>query len=230
MRLSIEYDHGGIPCPHCGTKLHVETSYEDRLAEIDDIKTCPSCEHYIHGEAEIKIKLTKGEPKKMKITIIACCDKNGLIGIDGKIPWHLPEELRRFKTLTLGHAVIMGRGTFQSMNKKPLPGRYNIVLTKDFNYALKHRGDIFTTFSHELALEACARSGHENVFIIGGEKVYKEAFNYADRILLTRLDAEYCPGFADEVKYFPKIPDQFELDYFERYPKRGITFETWRLK
>ena len=64
MRLSIEYDHGGIPCPHCGTKLHVETSYEDRLAEIDDIKTCPSCEHYIHGEAEIKIKLTKGEPKK----------------------------------------------------------------------------------------------------------------------------------------------------------------------
>jgi hypothetical protein len=64
MRLSVEYDYGGIPCPHCGTKLHVETSYENHLTEINDIKTCPSCKHYIHGEAEIKIKLTKVEPKK----------------------------------------------------------------------------------------------------------------------------------------------------------------------
>jgi dihydrofolate reductase len=165
----------------------------------------------------------------MNITIIACCDKNGLIGMDGKMPWYIPEELRRFKTLTFGHAVIMGRGTYESMGKKPLPGRYNLVITKKRDYARNREGAIFINSPAE-ALQACAHSGHEEVFIIGGEKVYKEAFDYADRILLTRLDAEYCPGLAKEIRYFPEIPDHFELDYFERYPKRGITFETWTLK
>jgi dihydrofolate reductase len=165
----------------------------------------------------------------MKITIIAACDNNNLIGINGQIPWHLPKDLRRFKDLTMGHAVIMGRGTYESLDRKPLPSRYNIVLTSNPDYDRNRSGVVFVN-SHNEALKACTMAGHDEVFIIGGEDVYATALQYADRILLTRIDEEYGALNSEGRRYFPTIPDTFELTYLEGYPKRNITFETWSQK
>jgi dihydrofolate reductase len=111
----------------------------------------------------------------MKIVIIAAIAANGTIGHAGKIPWHLSEDLKRFKRLTLGHPVIMGRKTYESLGK-PLPGRRNIVLTR------QPGTDHFASL--EDALISC---GDETVFVIGGAEVYRQALPLADTLLLTHV-------------------------------------------
>lgn len=112
----------------------------------------------------------------MNIVLIAAVAQNGTIGDAGKIPWHIREDLQRFKRLTLGHPVIMGRKTYQSLGK-PLPGRRNIVLT---------RGPAITGVecfpSLDAALAAC---GGQTIFIIGGAEVYRQALPRAHSLMLT---------------------------------------------
>ena len=115
----------------------------------------------------------------MKLSIIAAIAENGVIGRDNRLIWHMPDDLKRFKALTMGHHIIMGRKTFES-NKKPLPGRTSVIITRNPEY--QYEGCI-VVHSIEEALEAV--KGDDNPFIIGGAEIYKIAMPYADEMLLT---------------------------------------------
>ena len=119
----------------------------------------------------------------VKIAIIAAIAPDGTIGHEGRIPWHLSDDLKRFKQLTMCHAVIMGRKTFESLGK-PLPGRRNIVLTRNPEF----HADGVTTFPDlDTALAFCKRAGETTAFIIGGAEVYRHALAKADALLLTHV-------------------------------------------
>ena len=114
----------------------------------------------------------------MNITLIAALAANGVIGDAGKIPWHISDDLKRFKRLTLGHPIIMGRKTYESLGK-PLPGRRNLVLTRGSAIP-----GVECFAGLESALAACRA---ETVFIIGGGEVYRQALPLAHTLLLTRV-------------------------------------------
>lgn len=120
----------------------------------------------------------------MRVTLIAAVSRNGVIGEGGAIPWRISDDLRRFRTLTVGKPVIMGRRTFESIGS-PLPGRKNIVLTRNADWrapgAIRAAG-------LEAAYDLCAPA--EEVMVIGGEEIYAAALAGADRIHLTRVEAE----------------------------------------
>ncbi|MCG3147561.1 MAG: IS1595 family transposase ISSsu9 [Verrucomicrobiae bacterium] len=125
----------------------------------------------------------------MKIVIIAAVAENGTIGDAGKIPWHISDDLKRFKRLTLGHPIIMGRKTYESLGK-PLPGRRNVVLTRG-----EPIPNIECFSSLDEALQACTSplprggegQGEGKVFIIGGAEIYRLALPLADTMLLTHV-------------------------------------------
>src|SRR5438093_773206 len=115
----------------------------------------------------------------MTVSIIVAMTEDRVIGKDNKLPWHLSEDLKRFKRLTMGHAVIMGRKTFDSIGK-PLPGRRNIVLSRDANF---RPADVVVAANLKEALAACA-PGESEAFVIGGAALFQEALPLADRIYL----------------------------------------------
>lgn len=125
----------------------------------------------------------------MTVTLILARARNGVIGRDGALPWHLPEDLKRFKALTLGHPVVMGRKTWDSIvarNGKSLPGRRNIVVTRQAE--LQAPGAEVVT-SLDAALALC--TGAESVFVIGGAQIYAEALPRADCVEMTEIDADF---------------------------------------
>lgn len=134
----------------------------------------------------------------MNISIIVATALNNAIGYKNKLLYWLPNDLKRFKFLTTGHSIIMGRKTFESLPKGALPNRRNIVLStrKDISF---EGAEIFPSL--EEAITSCA--GEDEIFIIGGASVYKQALNYANRIYLTRI--EDIPKDADA--FFPPIEE-----------------------
>jgi dihydrofolate reductase len=118
-----------------------------------------------------------------RLTLIAAVARNGVIGRDGGIPWRLPGDLPRFKRLTLGHPVIMGRRTWASLGK-PLAGRRNLIVSKTLRPA-PDGTEVFESLRQALA--ACADAAE--IFIIGGTQLYREALPLAQRLLLTEIDA-----------------------------------------
>ena len=118
------------------------------------------------------------------VTLIAAVARNGAIGKDNRLLWQLPEDMQRFKALTLGHAVLMGRKTWESLPAKfrPLPGRRNIVISRNANLQLPG-----AAIAHNL-INAISAAGDENVFVIGGGEVYNHALPLADRLELTEVD------------------------------------------
>ena len=134
----------------------------------------------------------------MVISIIAAMAKNRVIGLENKLPWHLSSEHRRFKEITMGHAVVMGRKTFESIGH-PLPGRRNIIITRQRDYA---PAGCETVPDLRTALAVCI--GCDEVFICGGESVFREAMQHAGRIYLTIVDKEF-----DGDAFFPEIPADF---------------------
>ena len=135
----------------------------------------------------------------MPITLIAALANNRCIGKDGAIPWRLPEDMKRFKDLTMGHVVIMGRKTWESLPEKfrPLPGRTNIVLTRQSGYALPKDVERFGTLQDALATHT-----DKNIFIIGGAEIYAQALPLADRLELTLVHNEvegdaFFPDYQD---------------------------------
>lgn len=130
----------------------------------------------------------------MDISIIVAADENDLIGRDNALPWRLPADMRYFKTRTMGKPVIMGRRTHQSIGK-PLPGRHNIVITRDPGYAAPG-----CTIVHTLDDAIDAAGDVPEVMIIGGAALYRESVGLANRIYLTRIHA----AFAGDT-YFPEI-------------------------
>ena len=120
-----------------------------------------------------------------KLYLVAAVAANGIIGAGGKLPWHIPEELKHFKRLTLGHPVIMGRRTWESL-KGPLPGRENIVVTRTPGYEAPGAA-VATSLAGALAL--CA--GETFAFVIGGTRLFEEALPLADGMVLTEIQRDY---------------------------------------
>ena len=112
--------------------------------------------------------------------------RNGVIGANNKLPWHLPADLRQFKSLTMGHHIVMGRKTWESIGR-PLPGRTSVVMTRDATFQAP---GALTAHSLPQALAACADD--DEVFIIGGAQVFAAALPLAQRIYLTTLDADFA--------------------------------------
>jgi dihydrofolate reductase len=128
------------------------------------------------------------------LSILVAVSANNLIGYDNKLPWHLPADLKYFRNVTMGHPIIMGRKTFDSIGK-PLPGRRNIVITRNKDFA--HDG-VEVYYSVEEALKAIP--GNENAFIIGGAEIFKLSFHLCDRLYITRIEHDFKGD-----TYFPEI-------------------------
>lgn len=136
----------------------------------------------------------------MIISLVAAVDSKNGIGLNGKMPWgYINEDMEFFRGLTTGSTVIMGRVTFESLGNKPLPNRRNIVISSTANvkYYFKYN-NLFYESSLENALLRLLNE--EQIFIIGGESIYKKAIDYADRIFLTHIDKDYhCDRFFPNV-------------------------------
>lgn len=160
-----------------------------------------------------------------EIVLIAAVGENDVIGADGDMPWKLSTDLKRFKRLTLGHPVVMGRKTFESIGR-PLPGRRNIVVTRDAGWA--HEGVVRATSLDE-AFALAGETAGDAVMVIGGGTIYAAALPLADRLEITRVHA--APA-GDTL--FPKIDPQEWREVARETPPRGekdtadVTFLTYR--
>lgn len=126
----------------------------------------------------------------MKLSLIWAMTRNRVIGRDNDLPWRLPRDMRHFMTTTRGHPVIMGRRTFESMDRRPLPRRSNIVVTRTADYAAPGAlvaGDLSQAL--ELARRQCEADGVDEAFIIGGAGLYQPGLALADRLYVTEIDA-----------------------------------------
>jgi dihydrofolate reductase len=133
------------------------------------------------------------------ITLIAACSENRVIGKDGTLIWHIPEDLKRFKKLTLGNPIVMGRKTYESIGKR-LPGRTNIILSRDKN--LRIDGCLVYNKISDI-LEIFEKN---NIFVIGGGEIYKQFLDKADRIELTLIHKNF-----DGDTYFPEIGNNWQV-------------------
>lgn len=156
----------------------------------------------------------------MELIIIAAISENNVIGKDNKLPWHIPEDLKRFKELTKGNAVLMGRKTYESIGK-PLPKRTNIVLSSNKDYTPQ---GVITARNLDDALEQCKQ--YKTTYIIGGQKVYEQTIDIADKLEITHVH-KTIEGDA----FFPKIdalkwieinniykPEYSFVTYVKNYP------------
>jgi len=127
----------------------------------------------------------------MSLEIVVAMARNGVIGRDGQLPWRLSEDLKRFKALTLGHAVLMGRKTWESLPEKvrPLPGRHNLIVTRQEDYHALGSVDSPVTVCSSIE-EALAKAGKARVFAIGGAEIYAQAWGRAQKLHLTLIDAD----------------------------------------
>jgi dihydrofolate reductase len=134
----------------------------------------------------------------MRVSIIAAVAENGVIGRDKKLPWHLSADLRRFKQLTMGHTIIMGRRTWESIGRA-LSGRRMIVVSRRHDYQVPIEG-VLLAANLDDALDRAAAHGKEEAFIIGGAELYQDALRRADRLYLTRVGAHVAGD-----TYFPPV-------------------------
>ncbi len=136
----------------------------------------------------------------MRLAIIVAQAENRVIGINNKLPWHLPEDLRYFKQVTMSKPIIMGRKTYESIGR-PLPGRTNIVISRQASYApvgVKVVPSLESAI--ELAENVCAIDGAEEAIVIGGAQIYEQALIHADRLYLTQVHSN-----AEGDAWFPVI-------------------------
>lgn len=115
-----------------------------------------------------------------EIVLVVAIAENGVIGKDGKIPWHISEDLKRFKAMTMGRTVVMGRKTWDSLPRKPLPGRINVVLTRQKGW--KADGAVAVA-----SLDETIRTASDDIMVIGGGEIYRQALALATRIELTEV-------------------------------------------
>lgn len=133
----------------------------------------------------------------MTLAIIVAHDPNLVIGKEGGLPWHYSDDLKYFKKVTMGHPMLMGRGVFEELDEKPLPGRENVVLSRTRNY------DHVSTFSSiEDALDYL--EGEEFIFIIGGGEVYRQLLPQTDKLFVTEIRQSYegdtfFPEYRDDI-------------------------------
>jgi dihydrofolate reductase len=131
--------------------------------------------------------MTEGAPKRPRLSLIAAVSKNGVIGRDQALPWHLPEDLKRFKEITYGAPVIMGRKTYQSIGRL-LPGRKNIIITRQRDWIVP-QAQVVPDLDTAIAT-AAGEGGQQTdeIFVLGGGEIYRLALPRADRIYITEID------------------------------------------
>lgn len=160
--------------------------------------------------------------------LIAAAAENNALGKDNDLLWHLPDDFKRFKKLTTGHKIIMGRKTFESF-PKPLPNRVHIIITRDKNYKVEFDSCI-VVHSLEAALELVKND--DQSFIIGGGEIYTQGEPFANKIELTRVHAT----FEDADTFFPEIdPANWKLETEHHHPtnekhKYAFTYFTYTRK
>jgi len=143
----------------------------------------------------------------MSLSVIVALAKNRVIGLNNTLPWYLPEDLKRFKQLTMGHHIIMGRKTYESLGRL-LPGRQTVIVTRNPDY--KVDGAIVV---HSLEQAISVSSADSEAFLIGGAELYQQSLPLAKRLYLTMIDAEF-EGDA----YFPEI----ELDHWDLLEQQDL--------
>ena len=162
----------------------------------------------------------------MTVSIIAILAANDVIGRDNDLPWHMPADLKRFKTLTMGHHLIMGRKTFDSI-RRPLPGRINVVVTRNVDFS---PDGVAVARSVDEAISKAEAAGDEEIFIAGGAEIFAQTLHRADRMYLTRLHAEiegdtYFPEFDDVNEWKLVDAEHFEPDEKNAWPYSFLTYE-----
>ena len=156
------------------------------------------------------------------ITIIAAAAENNALGKDNQLVWHLPNDFKRFKQLTSGHYIIMGRQTVESF-PKPLPNRTHVIVSRQKNYQPE---GCFVVSSMEEAISICPKD--EEIFIIGGGEIYQQSLVFSDKIELTRVHET-----VEADTFFPTInPEEWELRFEEFHKKDDkhnfdFTFQTF---
>jgi dihydrofolate reductase len=151
----------------------------------------------------------------MKIALIVATSQNNVIGLDNQLPWHLPEDLKYFKAVTMGKPILMGRKTYDSIGR-PLPGRDNIVLTRDTNWTADGV-EVVNDLDAAIAAseKACKAAGADELMIIGGEQIYRKFLPLANKLYLTKVEAE-VEGDA----YFPAIDSNQWRQVAEKIPEK----------
>lgn len=160
------------------------------------------------------------------LTIIAAISTNNALGKNNDLLWHLPTDFKRFKTITTGHYIIMGRKTFESF-PKPLPNRTHVIITRSKNYLAPEGCLVVDTL--EKAIDACPKN--QEIFIIGGGEIYTQSIHLAHKLELTRVHTT-----IDAEVYFPEFnPENYQLIFEEHHLKDDkhqfdFTFQTYLKK
>jgi dihydrofolate reductase len=162
----------------------------------------------------------------MKLSLMAALSTNNVIGRNNQVPWRLSTDLKRLKSMTMGHHVIMGRKTYDSVGT-PLPGRTNVVITRQENYA---PAGVTVVHSLEDAVHAAERGGDGEAFVLGGAEIYAQAMHRADRMYLTRVHADvdgdtFFPDFDDVSEWTLTDAEHFEADEKNEYPFSFLTYD-----
>jgi dihydrofolate reductase len=185
--------------------------------------------NFITGESDITTEAERtmirpigkeyaAEHKSSCLSIIVAIGSNNEIGRGGDMIWHVGEDLRRFKAITTNHTVIMGRKTWESLPKAPLPNRRNIVVSRNAEYSAPG-AEVFTSLAEALS----AAAAEDEVFVMGGGEIYRQALPRATRIYLTRIHA----GAPDADTFFPAFTDDRWMKVEESDTKvtpRGLGF------
>ncbi|MDQ0162784.1 dihydrofolate reductase [Bacillus alveayuensis] len=159
------------------------------------------------------------------ISFIFAMDRNRLIGQNNQLPWHLPADLKYFKNMTMGHKIVMGRKTFESIGR-PLPGRENIVLSTNRHF---HPEGCQVFYSMDEFLTFANKHQEEEIFVIGGANIFEKLLPYADRLYITEIDEQftgdtYFPPFnLEEWKKISSI--EGTVDKKNIYPHRFVIYE-----
>lgn len=168
--------------------------------------------------------------QRLIISAIVALGENRVIGVDNRLPWHLPADLKRFKTITTGHPILMGRKTFQSIGRA-LPHRTNIVITHDKNFFEK---DVIVVNSIEEGLYQAKQLETKEIFVIGGAQIYQQALPYLERIYLTVV---HCQPAGNA--FFPELIESewreiesitYPADDKNNYAYSFLTLERVKLK
>lgn len=162
----------------------------------------------------------------MRLSIIAALSSNNVIGRDNDLPWRLSTDLKRLKALTMGHHMIMGRRTWDSVGR-PLPGRRIVVVTRDPGFAAE---GVEVVHSVEEGIRIAEEAGDPEPFIAGGAEIFNQSMHRADRMYLTRVHAEvegdtFFPDFDDVSEWHLVDAEHFEADEKNDYPFSFLTYD-----
>ena len=163
----------------------------------------------------------------MIVSLVVAAAENNVIGKNNQLLWHLPNDLKFFKNTTWGMVVIMGRKTFESVNK-PLPGRINIVITRQSDWATE---EVITATDLNDALKKAAETNCKEIFVIGGGEIYKQSMTIANKIYITRVhtapDGDTFFPVIDESNWELTSNEDFEADAKHAY---AYSFQIWKRK